>query len=178
MEYPIINLCDNSLNYLLSLINSVRFNGHIPSAWKSQDIIPILKPRKPSHDSSSYRPIALSSVIAKVAEHLVKNRLEWYVENKGCLGSSQFGFRRGKSTMDSLGIFLTDIRLAFTHNYSLLAAFLDIKAAYDNVVLSVLKTKLLQLQVPQILTNFIINILSDRSIHVFQDSKNFLSRLV
>jgi ribonuclease HI len=174
----IVNLCDNSLNYLLSLINSVILNGHIPSAWKSQDIIPILKPCKPSHDSSSYRPIALSSVIAKVAEHLVKNRLEWYVESKGCLGHSQFGFRKGKSTMDSLGIFVTDIRLAFTHNYSLLAAFLDITAAYDNVVLSVLKTKLLQLQVPQILTNFIINILSDRSIHVSVDSKNVLSRFV
>jgi hypothetical protein len=139
---------------------------------------PNFEPFKPFNDSSSYRPIALSSVIAKVAEHLVKNRLEWYVENKGCLSRSQFGFRKGKSTMDSLGIFITDIRSAFTHNESLLAAFLDVAAAYDNVVLDVLKTKLFQLQVLFILTNFIINILTERSIHVSQDPLNVLSRLV
>jgi ribonuclease HI len=174
----VVNLCNNGLNYLLKLINSVMLNGSIPPAWKSQDIIPILKPFKPSNDSSSYRPIALSSVIAKVAEHLVKNRLEWYVENKGCLSRSQFGFRKGKSTMDSLGIFITDIRSAFTHNEPLLAAFLDVTAAYDNVNLDVLKAKLIQLQVPFILTNFIVNILTERSIHVTQDPLNVLSRLV
>ncbi|CAF4846747.1 unnamed protein product [Pieris macdunnoughi] len=104
-------------------------------------VIPIHKPNKPINDPSSYRPIALASVISKISEHLVKNRLEWFVESKGLLSPNQFGFRKGRCTMDSLSIFMTDLRLAFSYNKPVLAAFLDVSAAYDNVNLSTLKQK-------------------------------------
>ncbi|KAA5620575.1 hypothetical protein F3H11_34295, partial [Pseudomonas aeruginosa] len=58
----------------------------------------------------SFRPIVLSSVITKVVEHVIKNRLEWFIENSEHLSQTQFGFRKGKSVADSLGIFTTDIR--------------------------------------------------------------------
>lgn len=166
------HLNDNSLIYLLNLINCVVMSGEVPPSWKIQEIIPILKFNKPSLDPNSYRPIALSSVLSKLAEHLAKNRLEWYVESQGLLAPSQYGFRKGKSTMDSLGIITTDIRLAFSNNEFLLAAFLDISAAYDNVDLQLLKDKLDKLQVPHLLSNFIINLLSERQIQIhFGDSK-------
>lgn len=164
----ISHLSDSALSYILNLINSVVKSGNIPPSWKSQEIIPILKPFKPSSDPSSYRPIALSSVLAKLAEHLVKNRLEWYIESKGLLSQSQYGFRKGKSTMDSLSIITTDIRIAFSNNESVLAAFLDIKSAYDNVILPILKQKLITLHIPAFIINFVINMLSERSIHVSQ----------
>lgn len=158
------NMSDLSLSYYLNLVNQIMLTGNIPISWKSQDILPILKPNKSPSDSSSYRPIALSSVMLKISEHLVKNRLEWFIESKNILSESQFGFRRGKSTLDSLGIFVTDIRLALSSNYSIVAAFLDITSAYDNVVISTLKYKLLQLKVPILLSKFILNILYERYI--------------
>lgn len=160
------NLSDSSLKYFLNIINTILLTGNVPSTWKTQIIIPILKPNKSASDASSYRPIALSSVLLKVAEHLVKNRLEWYLESNGLLASSQFGFRRGKSTLDSLSIFTTDIRSALSLNHHTISVFLDISAAYDNVLLTILLEKLNKLKVPACLSNFIINILAERFIIV------------
>jgi ribonuclease HI len=170
------HLSDSSLSYFLNIINSIMLSGNVPSSWKSQEVIPILKSNNPPSKASSYRPIALSSVLTKIAEHLIKNRLEWFVESKRLLSDSQYGFRKGKSTMDSIGILTTDIRLAFTLNKSLLAAFLDISAAYDNVDLYILKHKLLDLNIPTILSNFIINILIQRSIVLVLEDSSVLER--
>lgn len=150
--------------YYLSLVNTVFDTGIVPVSWKSQFVIPILKPNKDSSDPSSYRPIALSSVLTKIAEHLIKCRLEWFLESNELLAKTQFGFRKGKSTMDSLAIFTTDIRLAFSRNESLIGAFLDISGAYDNVQLSLLRNKLHNLKVPPKLCNFVMNLMSERYI--------------
>lgn len=173
----IVNLSDSVLLIYLNLINTALISGNIPSSWKSQTIIPILKSNKPSSNISSYRPIALSTVLAKIAEHLIKNRLEWFLESKNLLATSQFGFRKGKSTMDSLSLFTTDIRLAFSSNNSVIAAFLDISSAYDNVLVSILEQKLNSLQVPTMLSKFIINMLSERSLNLHIEGYTF-TRLV
>ncbi|KAL0895448.1 hypothetical protein ABMA27_011569 [Loxostege sticticalis] len=168
---------DNTLNYYLQLINSFFITGSFPISWKSQIVLPILKPNKSSSDVCSYRPIALSSILLKLAEHLIKNRLEWYIESNNYLDDTQYGFRKGRSTMDSLSLFISDIRLSFSHNESITAVFLDINSAYDNVLLSVLKKKLEILKVPEIMINFILNILCERHIQIpFSDS--VLSRVV
>lgn len=158
------NSCDSFLSYYLELANVIFVSGSIPRLWKSQLIIPILKPNKDPADPTSYRPIALSSVLLKTMEHLIKNRLEWFVESNNLLPSHQFGFRKGRSTIDSLGIFTSDIRIAFSSGKSVVAAFLDVKAAYDNVQLPILLDKLRQINSPMRLSNLIIRILSDRSI--------------
>lgn len=172
------NMGDSSLLYYLEIINSIMISGNIPTSWRTQEIVPILKPNKSPDDPAAYRPIALSLVIAKIAEHLVKNRLEWHIERNNLLSISQYGFRKSKSTIDSLSIFTTDINLAFSNNLSVVAAFLDVSAAYDNVIIAVLKNKLMKLQVPSILVNFIINILSVRFIFVVTNQGSRLSRTV
>ncbi|KAL0895859.1 hypothetical protein ABMA27_011882 [Loxostege sticticalis] len=158
------NIPDRVLCYYLAIINDIMLTGVIPPSWKSQIVLPILKPGKSPSDASSYRPIALSSVLLKLAEHLVKNRLEWYVESNRFLADSQFGFRKGRCTLDSISLFISDIRRSFTINESVVAVFLDINSAYDNVILSVLKTKLDTLRVPYVLSNFILRILTERCI--------------
>lgn len=171
------NLSDRVLLLYLNIINSIMISGCIPKSWVTQSVIPILKHNKPADDPSSYRPIVLSSVLMKIAEHLVKNRLEWFLESRNLLATSQFGFRKSRSTMDSLGIFTTDIRLAFSNNESVVATFLDISSAYDNVLISVLREKMRCLNVPPMLLNFIINMLSERHINLFIDDVK-LSRTV
>ncbi|KAJ0169404.1 hypothetical protein K1T71_014991 [Dendrolimus kikuchii] len=152
--------------FFLKLINIIFETGYIPHSWKTQIIIPILKPGKDPLDPNSYRPIALSSVLAKIMEMLIKNRLEWIVENQGILPHSQFGFRRGLGTLDSLSLLVTDIRTAFSRNEHVIGVFLDISSAYDNVNLSILRHKMLQLSIPEKIVNFIYSLFSERSIVV------------
>lgn len=104
-------------------------------------------------------------------EHLLKRRLEWFVENRNILANTQFGFRKGLGTMDSLSILTTDIRIAFSENKFVVAAFLDISSAYDSVLLPILRQKMLHLNVPARLCHFICNLLMERSIQVrFRDA--------
>ena len=56
--------------FLLSLLDASIFAGYLPAAWKHSHWLPLLKPGKPAQDPASYRPISLTSVVAKVAERL------------------------------------------------------------------------------------------------------------
>lgn len=171
---PYSFICRSSLNtkkYLLNIINNIYANCNFPDVWKHQLIIPILKPGKNPSNPSSYRPIALSSVMVKIFENLLKNRLEWLLEHRQILSKSQFGFRKGFGTIHSLGVFTTDIRIAFSKNDHLIGVFLDITGAYDNVQLPILKQKMLQLNLPQRMTYVIFNLLLGRLISVrYQNS--------
>jgi hypothetical protein len=104
--------------------------------------------------------------LCKITEHILKKRLEWYAENNGILAKSQFGFRKGKSTMDNLTVLTTDIRLALSKNESLIAIFLDIEAAYDNVLLPLLRQKMQYLNIPVKLPHFICNMMMDRTVQI------------
>ncbi|CAH2107345.1 unnamed protein product [Euphydryas editha] len=160
------NLNDKAKHCYLNIINTLFMTGIIPQSWKSQIIIPILKQGKNPLDCNSYRPIALSSTLAKITEHLLKNRLEWIVESRNILSPSQFGFRKGFSTTDSLSILTTDIRLAFSKGECLVGVFLDIASAYDNVLLPILRQKMHQLSIPPRMIHFICSMLSCRTISV------------
>ncbi|CAK1597701.1 unnamed protein product [Parnassius mnemosyne] len=167
----LVNMGTKCKQFFLNMINFAFTTGSIPHDWKTHIIIPILKSGKDPSSSSSYRPIAISSTLSKIMEHLVKNRLEWILENRGIIPKSQFGFRKGFSTMDSLSIFVSDIRLAFSNNNFLVGVFIDVCAAYDNVVLPLLRQKMHQLNIPERITNFVSNLLSHRRILVRSEGR-------
>lgn len=140
--------------------------------------IPVLKPGKPASDPSSYRPIALSSVLTKITEHMIKQRIEWLLESRNLLANSQFGFRKGMSTIDNLSILTTDIRLSFSKKDYLVAVFLDITSAYDNLLLPVLRNKLMHHNIPEKLVRFICNLFMERTITIKHQNSFLAPRLV
>lgn len=142
------NLPEKGKIYLLDIYNNILQDGIVPDVLKTQVILPILKPRKNKEMASSYRPISLTPTIMKIFERMINKRIEWWVENQSILDNQQYGFRKGRSTMDSLNIFLTDIKLAQIKQQSLFATQVDITAAYDNVQILLLI---------QILENLYIN---------------------
>ncbi|XP_048481301.1 uncharacterized protein LOC119694354 isoform X1 [Plutella xylostella] len=97
---------------------------------------------------------------------MIKCRLEWLVENRGILAKTQFGFRKGMSTLDSLAILTTDIHIAFKRKEYLVGVFLDIASAYDNVLLPVLRQKMRQLSIPVKLTRLVCSLFMERSIYI------------
>ncbi|RVE44179.1 hypothetical protein evm_011173 [Chilo suppressalis] len=114
----------------------------------------------------------------KILEHLIKNRLEWFLENNNRLAETQFGFRKGSSTMDSLSTFVTDIRIALSKRKSVVGVFLDVAAAYDNVLLPVLRQKMLQLNIPERIINFVFNSLTNRAILINSQNSTLPARSV
>ena len=60
---------------LLQLVNRTWLHGTIPSDWRRAIISPIPKAGKNPKEVASYRPIALTSNVAKLAERMVAARL-------------------------------------------------------------------------------------------------------
>lgn len=79
----------------------------------------------------SYRPISLTSVLCKVFERIIKNRLNWYLESNNLITIKQCGFRPGRSTVDQLLYLQNSIINAFATKRHLLAIFFDCSKAFD-----------------------------------------------
>ena len=60
----------------------------------------------------AYRPIALTSNVGKLMERLVNGRIMRFMEEKGLMTSYQSGFRKGRSTTDSIICLEDEIRKA------------------------------------------------------------------
>ena len=49
--------------------------GYLLKEWKHAVVVPTLKPGKNPSDPSSYHPVALTTVLCKIMEKMVTNRL-------------------------------------------------------------------------------------------------------
>uniref|UniRef100_A0A2M4CS98 Putative retrovirus-related pol polyprotein from type-1 retrotransposable element n=1 Tax=Anopheles darlingi TaxID=43151 RepID=A0A2M4CS98_ANODA len=78
--------------------------GHFPDKWKRQKLVLLPKPGKPPGEASSYRPICLIDTVGKLLEKVILNRLSRYTEGENGLSERQFGFRKGRSTVDAINM--------------------------------------------------------------------------
>ncbi|KAF2350992.1 Endonuclease/exonuclease/phosphatase [Trinorchestia longiramus] len=104
-----------------------------PVGWKWGIWLPILKPGKDPEQDSSYRPICLLSCIGKLMECMIQRRLEYWVETNNLMLGEQAGFRRGKSTMDSLLIAKDFIANTFPRKQICVVVYFNLDGAYDSV---------------------------------------------
>ena len=127
------NVNENYFQYLIKLMNKSWLEESVPDCWKIALMVPIHKALKPKDKVSSYRPISMLPVVAKLMERLVAERLKWYMEKKNCYSSTQFGFRKDKSTFDSLTLLEAKIRRSLHNRETCLVVFLDLESAFDRV---------------------------------------------
>ena len=107
--------------------------GEVPDDWKRAITVPILKPGKDKSDAGSYRPISLLPCLGKLMERVVKRRLEWFIEENELLSLDQYGFRKGKSTLDCLLQISQNISESLANKEHCLVVYLDLKSAYDKI---------------------------------------------
>ena len=160
------NLAPSGKRILLELMNCIFKGGKFPEKWKEAFIIPILKQGKESTNASSYRPIALTSCICKLLERIINRRLVWYLESKGLIDRCQSGFRRGRSTIDSLAALATDIQDAFRKKQYLFSVFFDLEKAYDTCWKKLIMQQLYKFGLRGELPRIIENFLTDRRFRV------------
>ena len=101
----------------------------------------MFKEGEPS-DLNNYRPISVISVIAKVFERIVYDRLYNFLTNEDIISNHQSGFRSLHSTVTAL-LEATD-NWAFNIDRGNVNAvvFLDLKKAFDTVGHDILSSKM------------------------------------
>lgn len=93
----------------------------------------ILKPGKAPEDPTSYRPISLLSIPAKLFEVLFLSRLMPEIEERQLIPIHQFGFRMKHSTTDQVHRIGDKIHRSFEAGRYCSALLLDIAQAFDKV---------------------------------------------
>ena len=117
---------------LTALFNLSLKKSTVPDDWKRSNITPIFKSGDPS-EASNYRPISLLSLISKILERCIHNRIMDFLLRNNLLSDCQFGFRPRSSTQDALLTITRDWHQSLSTNRQVAAVFFDIKKAFDSV---------------------------------------------
>jgi hypothetical protein len=146
---------------LVVLFNAIWNTGHVPDAWREANVCSLYK-KGSRTDPSNYRPISLTSVLARMFERMVCPRLVDALQPKLC--NTQFGFRKKRCTYDNLLLLQLRISnvLSASTSSRLPVAFLDLAKAFDKVDHASLLHKLASLNITGKLWNFIRGFLSNR----------------
>ena len=75
--------------------------GNFTACWRQANVTPIPN-FPPSSSVANYLPISITSVLSNVFERLVSVRLGRLMECSGVLPTTQFAYRKGLGTCDSL----------------------------------------------------------------------------
>ncbi|UYV72212.1 hypothetical protein LAZ67_9002198 [Cordylochernes scorpioides] len=146
----------------------------LPKEWKHVTIIPIHKPGKLENHPTNYRPISLTSIPCKIMEHLILNRLTFYLNLNNLLDPNQRAFKKYKTTEDSIFYFVQQIQDTFHHKptKSTIIAFIDLSQAFDRVWKEKLILKLDELGIEGSMLIWIRNFLSNAPYRLTSTTSN------
>uniref|UniRef100_A0ABD2WAE3 Reverse transcriptase domain-containing protein n=1 Tax=Trichogramma kaykai TaxID=54128 RepID=A0ABD2WAE3_9HYME len=127
------------------------------------------KPGKPPDEPSSYRPLCMLDTAGKILERIICGRLEAFTERPGGLSERQYGFRRGRSTIDAIEDVISTAREAIagkrwrrgTKKYCAVVT-LDVRNAFNSARWDNILTALRRLLVPDYLLRIISSYFSAR----------------
>ena len=133
---PVVVLknCEPELSYILSeLFNKCLKESCFPDCWKVSSVIPVFKNVGEKSTGKNYCPVSLLSVVSKVFEKLVNNRIVDHLEKCDPFSDFQYGFRPSQSTADLLTIVSDRIARDFNRSGVTRAVALDISHTFDRV---------------------------------------------
>lgn len=166
ISYPMLKMLPRPTKQrMVKLFNEI-FCQHIPQKFKTSIIVPILKPGSDKTMAKSYRPISLNPCISKVLDRIIANRLWWFLKTNKLLNNFQFGFKRGKSTLDNLLFLDYQITNALSTKNHITIISLDFQRAFDRVGLHSIIDQLTDWQVGPKIINYIYNFMTNRKIIV------------
>ena len=130
----VLKNCELQLSYILAeLFNKCLTDSCFPDCWKVSSVVPVFKNVGKSSTAKNYHPVSLLSVVGKVLEKLVNNRIFDHLEKRGLFSDFQYGFRSSQSTADLLTVLSDRIARAFNRSGATQAVALDICKAFDRV---------------------------------------------
>ena len=96
-------------------------------------MFPVIKNVRERSTAKNYCPVSLLSLISKVFEKLVNNKIVDHLENMWPFSDFQYGFRPSQSTADLLTVVSDRIARDFNRSGATQALALDTSKAFDRV---------------------------------------------
>ncbi len=116
--------------YITLMFNAMLAHGYIPSVVMMVIIVPIVKKKGlDARESSSYRPIAIDSVISKILEIIILHYCRKYLGTK----DNQFGYKVGAGTEMAIYSVKQVAHYYVRHDTPVYACYMDASKAFDLV---------------------------------------------
>ena len=101
----VLKNCEPEISYILAeLFNKCLKESCFLDCWKLSLVVPVFKNVAKRSTAKNYRPASLLSVVSKVFEKLVNNRIVNCLEKCGLFSDFQCGFRSSRSSADVLTV--------------------------------------------------------------------------
>ena len=149
---------------LLALYSDSWNHAAVPQGCRSATIIHLLKARKDPASIASYRPISLTSCLAKVLERMIASRLVYLIETRGILSNNQCGGRKKRCCEDLIIRLTQAIHDAFQYRKpgKAVMALFDYSKALDRVWRQKLSLTLVDKAIPSKYIHWIAACLNNR----------------
>lgn len=145
------------------LLDACLQQGRFPQKWKTGKLVLLRKDGRPADSPGGYRPIVLLDEAGKLFERVIACRLNSHLEQVGPnLAECQFGFRRGRSTVDAISRVKTLAVEAVARGEVVVAVSLDISNAFNSLPWPCIREALRFHRVPRYLRRVLDDYLSDR----------------
>lgn len=158
------HMLKSSQNHIISCLHKLFNNcftfGHYPEPWSKGYITPIHKSGDMS-DPNNYRGITITNCLGKLFNKILDNRLIKYLDKNKIINSCQMGFTRKAGTSDHMFILKTILdKYCHTKEDRVYASFVDFQKAFDTVIHTGIKIKLIQNGISSHFYNIIKNMYS------------------
>ena len=160
------NLSVIGMDFLLALFNESWLTSKVPRIWKEGLIKPVYKPGKPKDKIASFRPITLTSVVGKVLERVIYDRLMYWLTQNNALSSIQAGFRRGRNTCEQISMLVNALHEASEKNKSSVLLSFDFTEAFDRINHEKLIKKMKNMRIPSPFIAWVVDFLKGRQARV------------
>ena len=172
---PVVVLknCEPELSYILAeLFNKCLKESSFPDCWKVSSVVPVVKNVGERSTAKNYRPVSLLSVVSKVLEKLVNNRIVDHLEKCGLFSDFHYGFRSSRSAADLLTVVSDTIARDFNRSRTTRAVALDICKAFVRVWHAGRLQKRMSYEISGQIFGLISSFLSNRRLRVVRNGKS------
>ena len=146
---------------LVHMFNCSLNLGKFPAKWKIAKIIPLFKGGD-RESVNNYRPVSLLPLPGKLLEKIVHKRIVSFWDENNFLSANQGGFRKDHSTISSIADLTDDLFHNINEGLTTVAAFVDLRKAFDTVNTNILANKLQNAGIRGTVLAWCINYLSGR----------------
>ena len=97
---------------------------------------------KSKAEAKNYRPVALTSLLIKIFEKVIRKQLVSFMDEHQLFNKSQHGFRSGRSCLSQLLYHFDLITRSLEEGHSVDIIYLDFSKAFDKVDIGLILRKL------------------------------------
>ena len=126
---------------LVEVFNRSMTQGEFPMIMKLAEVVPLYK-GKEHYLETNYRPISLLTMISKILEKIIYQRVYSFLQNTGQLYENQYGFCANHSCEHAIGQVIGTIVKGLENKQYAACILLDLSKTFDMIEHSILLQKL------------------------------------